>query len=70
MPLTKTIIERIVSALRDDITITSDRETRVKDMYTKYQLDTVIKKIIRNTLSLGQTSQWLKYVDDQVVIED
>ena len=70
LPITKTIIERIVSALRDYTTITSDNEARVKDMYTKYNLDVVIKKIIRNTLSIGQTSQWLKYVDDKVVIED
>jgi len=69
LPITKTIIEKIIAATRDSVTIESDNQTRIEEMYTKYNLDVLIKKIMRETLALGQITQWLKWDNDNVVIE-
>jgi len=57
MPITKTIISKIISAFRDYINVleTSDKNG-VDEIYKKYNIENIVRKNILNALVNGYSS--------------
>jgi len=59
IPITKEIISKISSSIRDYINFSSSDDIKVKEIYKKYNIDKIMSRCILNSLIIGNTSLWL-----------